>query len=51
MIIFELIENEKSGLLVPIQDAQAVADAICKMVEDRKFAASCGKEAKKLNLL
>ena len=44
----ELMENEKSGLLVPIQDVQAVADAMCKMVEDRKFALACGKEARRL---
>jgi len=41
----ELIDNEKNGLLVPIQDPQAIADALCKMVEDRDFAIKCGKNA------
>ena len=40
-----LIENEKSGLVVPCRDAQALADGICRMIEDREFAISCGKEA------
>ena len=44
----ELIENEKNGLLVPIQAPQALADAICRMIENRKFALACGKEAAKI---
>lgn len=41
----ELIENGKNGLLVPIQDPQAISDAISKMVEDRDFAIKCGNNA------
>ena len=44
----ELIENEKNGLLVPVQNPEALAEAICKMIEDRKFALACGKEASKI---
>lgn len=44
----ELIENEVSGLLVPVGDSDAIATAICRMIEDKTFAADCGKNAKKI---
>ncbi|MBE5755399.1 MAG: glycosyltransferase family 4 protein [Clostridiales bacterium] len=44
----ELIENEKNGLLVPIQNPEVLAGALCKMIENRKFAEGCGKEATKI---
>lgn len=44
----ELIESEKNGLLVPVGDADALADAICRMIEQPDFAAVCGKAAKQI---
>lgn len=44
----ELIENNVNGILVPIQDIDKLSDAMTKMVDDRKFANSCGENAKKL---
>lgn len=44
----ELINSGKNGLLVPVGDAKALADAICKMIDDRDFAKTCGENAKKI---
>ena len=44
----EIIENEKSGLLVPVGDETAFADAMCRMVEDPAFAAQCGENAREI---
>ena len=44
----ELIENGVNGLLVPVGDADALAVAIIKMIEDRIFAEQCGKNARKI---
>ena len=43
-----LINSGENGLIVPCGDASALADAICKMIEDRDFAIKCGKEALKV---
>ena len=40
-----LIEDGVDGLIVPRGDASALASAICRMIEDREFAAACGKNA------
>lgn len=44
----ELIQNGKNGLLVPVGDADALANAILKMIEDTDFAEQCGKNASKI---
>ena len=44
----ELIENGKNGMLVPVGDADALADAIIIMIENPTFAEECGKNAKKI---
>ena len=40
-----LINNEENGLIVPCGDPAKLADAICRMIEDREFAVKCGKKA------
>ena len=44
----ELIEHEKNGLLVPVGNAEKLAEAILKMIEDKPFAEACGKQAKRI---
>ncbi len=44
----EIIENEKNGLLVPIKDRKALADGICRLIEDPVFAEKLGCEARKI---
>ncbi len=44
----ELIKNNENGVLVPIQDVEALAEAMNKMADDREFALKCGNNAKKL---
>ncbi len=44
----EVMENEKNGLLVPIMDEQAMADGICRLIEDRDLAERLGREARKI---
>ncbi len=41
----ELIEDGVNGLLVPVGDKNALAQAMTKMIDDRDFAISCGKKA------
>ncbi len=38
----ELIEQGVSGLLVPVGDAQAMADAMCRVADDPELAATLG---------
>lgn len=40
-----LINNEENGLIVPCGDSCKLAEAICRMIEDREFAINCGKKA------
>ena len=40
-----LINDGKDGLIVPCGDPKALADAVCRMIEDREFAVRCGKNA------
>ncbi|MBE6635610.1 MAG: glycosyltransferase family 4 protein [Ruminococcaceae bacterium] len=42
----ELIEDGVSGLLVPVGDSDALAEAMLKMIEDTAFAEECGRKAK-----
>ena len=46
----EMIENYKSGILVPIKDAEKMAEAICYMVEHPNEANEMGKNARKFAL-
>lgn len=43
-----LIQNKINGLLIPIGDYNALAKAMCKYIEDKEFAFSCGQNAKKV---
>lgn len=43
-----VIVNEKNGLLVPVRDELALAEAINRLIEDRAFAARLGAEAAKI---
>lgn len=43
----EIIEDRKSGILVPVRNPRKMANAIIKILEDRKLRESLGKEAKK----
>lgn len=43
-----LIENEKNGLLVPVGDRNAMAGAICRLIEDRMFAETLADNAQKI---
>lgn len=43
----EMIENGKSGILVPVGNPQKMAAAIIKILEDRELKRSLEKEAKK----
>jgi len=43
-----VIEHEKNGLLVPIKDADAMASAIIRLIEDKALAERLGKEAEKI---
>jgi glycosyltransferase involved in cell wall biosynthesis len=40
-----LIQNEVNGLIVPCGDSINLAHAICRMIENREFAISCGQNA------
>lgn len=44
----ELIKNGWNGLLVPVKDVQAICQALVKMIDDREFAAMCGKNAREI---
>jgi hypothetical protein len=41
-----LIEDEETGLLVPIDDAPAMAVAIQRLIEDRGFAERLGRRGR-----
>ena len=41
----ELVENEKSGLIVPVDDPGSLADAVQRLINDKNLAESLGKEA------
>ena len=44
----EIIEDGRNGLLVPIKDPDALADGICRLIEDRELAERLGAEARKI---
>ena len=41
----ELVEHERSGLLVPARDSGSLAGAICRLLSEPQFADSLGTEA------
>lgn len=41
-----IIESDKTGILVPPEDASSLSDAIIKLLEDRLLAGSLGKHAR-----
>lgn len=41
-----LIQHGENGLLAPVGDARALADAMCRFAEDPALAAACGESAK-----
>ena len=41
-----LIEHEKNGILVPVGDAQAMAQGMAKYLENPKYAAAVGEAAR-----
>lgn len=43
-----LITNEVNGLLVPIKDAEAMANGICRLIEDRDLAERLGEKAREI---
>lgn len=43
-----LISDHVNGILVPIRDARAIANALCEYVENPELASSCGEKAKKV---
>jgi len=42
----DLVHNEETGLIVPMGDAPALAEAICRILNDRPMAALLGKRAR-----
>ena len=42
----EIIEDKKSGLLVPVRDEQALAGAIISVMTDERLRESLGREAR-----
>lgn len=43
-----VIRNEENALLIPIKDPQAMADGICRLIEDRELAERLGDNARKI---
>lgn len=44
-----VMTNEVDGLLVPIKDPEAMAEGICRLIEDRKLAERLGENARKIS--
>jgi lipopolysaccharide heptosyltransferase II len=45
--VIEVIEEEKTGLLVQAKDTEAMADAVLRLIDEPRFAQSLVEEAKK----
>jgi glycosyltransferase involved in cell wall biosynthesis len=43
-----IVQHEKNGLLVPVKDARALADAICRLIESPDLRKQMGQEGRKL---
>ncbi len=46
----EMVEDERTGLLTPVQDPAALAGAIVRLVRDKAFASALGRNARDLVL-
>lgn len=44
-----VMTNEVDGLLVPIKDPEAMAEGICRLIEDRELAERLGEQARKIS--
>lgn len=44
----EIIEHEGNGLLVPIKDPEALAEGICRLIEDDALAERLGENARRI---
>lgn len=44
----EMITNGENGLLVPMNDVNALAQAMCRMAEDKELSEKCSKNAAKV---
>jgi glycosyltransferase involved in cell wall biosynthesis len=44
----EVVEHERSGLLVPSQSPEALAQAICRLVNDPELAQAMGRRGKQI---
>ncbi len=44
----ELIRHEENGLLVPIMNEDALAEGMCRLIEDREFAERLGENARRI---
>lgn len=44
----ELITDGYNGLLVPVGDVKATAEALTRMIDDPSFAVECGRNARKI---
>lgn len=44
-----VMTHEENGLLVPIKDEEAMAAAICRLIEDRELAERLGQNARKIS--
>lgn len=43
-----LITHEENGLLIPVDDEEAMVKSICRLIEDKEFARKLGKQARTL---
>ena len=43
----EIVDNDKTGIIVPPRDSKAFADAILKLVEDKEVRIKMGMEGRK----
>lgn len=44
--ISEQITDQKQGILIPLENPQAITGAVCRLIEDRPFAEKLGKAAR-----
>lgn len=44
-----IMTDGEDGLLVPVADPEAMANGICKLLEDREYAENLGKNARKIS--
>lgn len=44
----EIVRHEKNGLLVPVKDSKALANAICQLIESSGLRRQMGQEGRKL---